>query len=302
MKSQCSRMTLLCSVLLLVTARGVLFSSTPPTVAESTVTTYPVQGVVEKIAPDHQLATIHHQTIPGYMMEMTMNFPVKNPEELAGVNVGDKITFTLHVAEETDWIDHLHTEGHSLKTPSDDVAPPVARLSNLKLGDKLPDGDFVTENGATMHFSDFHGTVVAFTFFFTRCPLPDYCPLMNRNFEKTRKILLSSPTETSKWQLLSLSFDGGFDHPEVLSAYAKSYRNDTADHWIFGTASAKTLAEVGAPLGLMIMNQGGSMAHNLRTVVLDKNGRIFHQFNDNSWTPSQLAEVMQEALKETPEK
>jgi len=35
---------------------------------------------------------------------------------------------------------------------------------------------------------------------------------------------------------------------------------------------------------------------------LDKNGRIFHQFNDNSWTPSQLAEVMQEALKETPEK
>ena len=26
--------------------------------------------------------TIHHQTIPGYMMEMTMDFPVKNTNEL----------------------------------------------------------------------------------------------------------------------------------------------------------------------------------------------------------------------------
>jgi len=302
MKYQFSRMTLLCSALLLVTARGVLFSSPSPPVAEGTVTTYPVHGVVEKIAPDHQLATIHHQAIPGYMMEMTMDFPVKNPAELAGINVGDKITFTLNIAKETEWIDHLHNEGLSLKTQSSDVAPPVAHLFTLKLGDKLPNGDFVTENGATMHFSDFHGKVVAFTFFFTRCPLPDYCPLMNRNFEKTREILLSSSPGASKWELLSLSFDSGFDHPEVLSAYAKNYRNDTADHWIFGTASAKTLAEVGAPLGLMIMNQGSSMAHNLRTVVLDKNGRIFHQFNDNSWTPSQLAQVMQEALKETPEK
>ena len=125
---------------------------------------------------------------------------------------------------------------------------------------------------------------------------------MNRNFEKTREKLLSSNADASKWQLLSLSFDGSFDHPEVLSAYAKSYRTDNPHHWLFGTASHKTLAEIGAPLGLMIMNQGNSMAHNLRTIVIDSHGRVFHQFNDNSWTSTQLADVMQEALRKTSEK
>ena len=289
--------TLRCSVMLLLTAEYALASSSPSDAAEGLVKTYPVQGVVEKFASGHHQLTIHHQTIPGYMMEMTMDFPVKYPEELADITVGDKVTFTLNVGTETEWIDHIHKVGHPGNSPSSDAAPPTDLISKLKPGDKLPDGDFIAEDGRTLHFSDFRGKVVAFTFFFTRCPIPDYCPLMNRNFEKTREKLLSSNVDPSKWQLLSLSFDGNFDHPEVLAAYAKGYRHDHPDHWLFGTASHKTLAEIGAPLGLMIMNQGGGLAHNLRTVVIDPQGRIFHQFNDNSWTPSQLADVMQEALK-----
>ena len=40
---------------------------------------YSAQGVVEQIAPDRRTLTIHHETIPGYMMEMTMEFTVKIP-------------------------------------------------------------------------------------------------------------------------------------------------------------------------------------------------------------------------------
>jgi protein SCO1 len=302
MKYQTVPMTLLCSAVLLLTGRCALASNSPSDAANGPVTTYPAQGVVEKIAPNHRQMTVHHQAIPGYMMEMTMNFPVKNPEEIAAITVGDKIAFTLNVGKETEWIDHIRPVGHSDKPLSSATAIPTAHLAKLKLGDKRPDGEFIAANCRILHFSDFRGKVVAFTFFFTRCPIPDYCPLMNRNFEKTRALLLSSPADASKWLLLSLSFDGSFDHPDVLSAYAKNYRHDNPDHWLFGTASPKTLAEIGAPLGLMIMNQGNSMAHNLRTVVLDANGRVFYQFNDNSWTPSQLAEVMQEALKKTSDK
>lgn len=294
MKFLSTHVTILCALFFLFTDRSVL--------AEASVTTHSVQGVVEKIAPDHHQVRVHHQAIPGYMMEMTMDFPVKNPEELATITAGDKITFTLNVSKESAWIDHIHPVGHSNKAPSSDAAKPSDDLSKLTPGDKLPDGDFITEEGRILHFSDFRGKVVAFTFFFTRCPIPDYCPLMNRNFEKTRALLLSSKADASKWQLLSLSFDGGYDHPEVLSAYAKAYRHENPDHWLFGTASAKTLAQIGTPLGLRVMNQGSSMAHNLRTVVIDPNGRVFHQFNDNSWTPAQLADVMQEALKQPSDK
>ena len=298
MKYQVARLTLLCSLMQLMTGQYGLASSSAPVVAEGPVITHSVQGVVKKIDPGHHQITIHHQAILGYMMEMTMDFPVKNPEELADITVGDKITFTLNVGKETAWIDHIHQVGHSSRPPSSDMAMPTNHPPRLKSGDKLPAGDFVAEDGRTLHFSDFRGKVVAITFFFTRCPIPDYCPLMNRNFEKTRELLLASPNYASEWMLLSLSFDGGFDNPAVLSSYAKGYRKDKPDDWLFGTASAKTLGEVGAPLGLKVMKQGDSMAHNLRTVVIDTHGFVFHQFNDNSWTPSQLADVMEKASKE----
>jgi protein SCO1/2 len=280
--------------------------STPTNGDAGSLQTYAARGVVEKIARDHHQVTIHHQAIPGYMMEMTMDFPIRNTNEVIGISAGDKITFVLSVTKETEWIDHIHQVGHADEAANSTVAMPRDTPSKLGPGDKLPDGDFVTEDGRNLHFSDFRGKVVAFTFFFTRCPLPDYCPLMNRNFEKTRQILLSSsvgtegaakPAASANWQLLSLSFDSGFDHPEVLSTYAESYRGDNPDHWLFAAASATTLAEVGAPLGLMIMRQNGGIAHNLRTVVLDPQGRIYHQFNDNQWTPEQLAQVMREAMQ-----
>lgn len=276
-----------------------LASSSTITNGEGGFHTYEARGVVEKVASDHHQVTIHHQAIPDYMMEMTMDFTVKNPEALAGISAGDKITFMLTVGKDTEWIDGITRVGHVTESTISPNATPSDQPPKLALGNQLPDGDFVTEDGKTVHFSDFRGKVLAFTFFFTRCPLPDYCPLMNRNFDKTREILISSPGTPGNWQLLSLSFDGGFDQPKVLSTYAKNYRGDNPDHWIFGTASNQTLASVGAPLGLMIMRQGGSTAHNLRTVVLDTQGHIYQQFNDNQWTPQQLAETIKEALEKS---
>ncbi len=296
------RISLLAAFVLIVTTKAVFSASTPPTTSQTEPSTYSVRGVVEKIAPDHRSVTIHHQAIPGYMMEMTMDFPVKNPQELEGIAAGDKISFTLNVTAETAWINHILAEGHANTTLPLQTESQTAPLTKLTVGDKVPDGDFVTEDGRTLHFSDFRGKVMAVTFFFTRCLIPDYCPLMNRNFEKTRALLLSSNPGSSKWQLLSLSFDGAFDNPRILTAYAKHYRSSQDDRWLFGTASPKTLAEVGAPLGLKIIKQGDSIAHNLRTLVLDADGRVIHQFNDNSWTPSQLVEIMQAALAKVSEK
>jgi cytochrome oxidase Cu insertion factor (SCO1/SenC/PrrC family) len=48
----------------------------------------------------------------------------------------------------------------------------------------------------------------------------------------------------------------------------------------------------------MIMRDGGNiMSHNLRTVVLDPQGRIYRQLDGNEWTPKQLADAMLEAAR-----
>jgi len=264
---------------------------------------YSARGVVEKIAPDLSQVTIHHQAIPGYMMEMTMDFPVKNTNELSGILPGDEITFTLVVGKNDEWIGNIHRIGHSTGTTTNKVSMRMdmsggMMTSLLKPGDLLPDYILTAEDGRQIRLSDFCGRVLAFTFFFTRCPLPDYCPRMNNNFEETRKILLADANAPTNWQFLSISFDPSFDTPEVLASYASIYRGDDTNHWLFASAPTNVLADAAARLDLMIVRQGNNFSHNMRTVVLDARGGIYRLFDGNQWTPQQLADVMREAARQ----
>ena len=47
----------------------------------------------------------------------------------------------------------------------------------------------------------------------------------------------------------------------------------------------------------MVMRQDNNISHNLRTVVVDPEGRLFRQFNDNLWTPAQLAQAIRDAAR-----
>jgi protein SCO1 len=263
---------------------------------------YSARGVVEQIAADRRQVTIHHQDIPGYMMEMTMDFPVKDTNELNGVSVGDKITFTLVVSQTNEWVEKIRQVGHAGKTTSSAMSMSGDISAKLKPGDMLPDGELVTEDGRDVRFSDFRGNAVAFTFFFTRCPLPKYCPLMNRNFAEARSLLLSKDGGLTNWQFVSVSFDPEFDTPQTLSGYAGAFRGTNADRWLFADATTNTLAQLAPRLGLMVMRQGNNISHNLRTVVLDPQGRIYKQFNGNQWTSQQLADAMTQAARLSPMK
>ena len=267
-------------------------SSAPPADGNGAAAhAFAAQGVIEKIAPDHRQVTIHHQTIPGYMIEMTMDFPVDHPADLDGLVPGDKITFTLNVTADRDWVNTIHRIGH-VDLAATNAATAAA---TLKPGDPMPDGDLLAEDGRTIHLADFRGKAVALTFFFTRCPLPNYCPLMNRNFALTRDLLLAAPHGPQTWQFLSISFDSDFDKAATLASYGNFYRHHNADRWLFAAAPPATLAALAPPLGLVIMRQESNISHNLRTIVIDPQGRLYRQFNDNLWTPQQLADALSEA-------
>jgi Cu/Ag efflux protein CusF len=75
------------------------------------VNSYPATGVVESISPDRTHATIHHQAIPGFMPEDTMDIAVKNTNDLNGISPGDKITFQLVQGAREQWIDDVSRTG-----------------------------------------------------------------------------------------------------------------------------------------------------------------------------------------------
>lgn len=273
-----------------------------PSSPDVSTTTYSATGVVEKISPDLSSVTIHHHAIPGYMMEMTMDFPVKNTNALAGVSLHDEITFTLVVGTNDDWVEDIHRTGHSATavTPGESTpmaTAPMVMPAELGPGDLLPDCALTTETGKTIHLSDFRGQALAFTFFFTRCPLPDYCPRMNRDFAETRRLLQADTNAPANWQFLSISFDPGFDTPDVLSNYASLYRGEDPDRWLFAAASSPALPNLAASLDLIVTRQGNNISHNLRTVVLDPQGHIFRQFDGNGWTAEELSDALKSAAR-----
>ncbi len=284
---------LLCGLLL--TVPGCKPAVSTPPAAAATNQTFSVRGIIQQLSPDHRHVTIKHEKIPGYMAAMTMDFSVRDTNALAGFAPGDEITFALVVTGDDDWIENLQRTGKTGGVSG----PPGWRAvePELSVGDPLPDYEFTSENGRPVNFSDFHGRAVAFTFFFTSCPLPEYCPRMNRNFAEARNVLLADPNAPANWQLLSISFDSAFDQPLILASYAGIYRGTNADRWLFAVASTNTLASLAPKVDLNFWRESGSISHNLRTVVLDGNGKIFRQFDGNDWTPEQLADAIRAAAK-----
>ncbi len=271
-------------------------SSTPPVASATNQTSYAVRGVVQTIAPDGHKATIKHEKIPGYMAAMTMDLSVKNTNEFSGISPGNEITFTLVVTEDDDWIEKIQRTGMSVTLTTNPPAWHVVE-PELGVGDPLPDYEFTSEIGQSVKFSDFHGSAVAFTFFFTSCPLPEFCPRMNRNFAEARKLLTADANAPTNWEFLSISFDSSFDTPQILAGYAKFYRGEDTNHWLFTVASTNTLASLAPKVDLNFWRENGSITHNLRTVVLDGSGKIFKQFDGNDWTAQQLAEAIRDAAK-----
>jgi len=266
---------------------------------QTTNQVYNARGVVREISPDRTKAVIRHEAIPDYMPAMTMEFNVRDKNELGGLRTGDAITFRLIVTDGTHWIDMVRQTGAA----TNDAAEPSTRLTasrirELKPGDQLPDCKLLAENGKPIHFSDFRGTAIAFTFFFTRCPLPDYCPRMGNNFAKARELVQATEDAPTNWLFLSISFDPDFDQPAVLSSYANSYRQQDTNGWLFVAAPKDSLAALAPRLDLMVRHEaGGSISHNLRTVVLDPGGKIYRQFDGNEWTPKELARALMEAAR-----
>ncbi len=289
-------------VLSLILVASVSFSQHAALAAEAlpaTTQVHTTRGLVREIAPDRHKAVIRHEAIPNYMPAMTMELNVRNTNELNGITAGDTVTFRLITTEETHWIDQVRKVASATNQASTAKASATPSLiAELKPGDLLPDYELTAENGKSIRFSDFRGKALAFTFIFTRCPLPDFCPRMGQNFAKARDLILASSNTTTNWQFLSISFDPDFDKPAVLSGYGNFYRKDNADRWLFAAAPMKTLKELAPRLDLMLNREpGGSISHNLRTVVLDPQGRIHRQFDGNEWTPQQLAESLLEAAR-----
>ena len=138
---------------------------------------------------------------------------------------------------------------------------------------------------------------MALTFVFTRCPMPDFCPLLMKKFAAAQALLTKEPGLAARTRLLTISFDPAHDTPDVLRAFGKPFQKTTPPftHWSLATGKDDAIRALGGALGLDYVEEDRSFTHNLRTAVLDPEGKLRRLFRGNEWTPEDLVAELKAA-------
>jgi len=249
-----------------------------------------VKGFIQNIQDEGRTLIIDHEEMPGYMSAMTMPFHVKDPNESKDLTTGNEILFTYKVEEFSSWVEAIEKTGNQKEVPKGPQQNDQSS-SLLKIGDPFPYFELIDEYGNKLQLKDYQGHVLALTFIFTRCPVPDYCPAMMRNFKEVDEMLRSDSSAPENYRLLTVSFDTKFDTPDVLNTYGNQFKKDN-DNWnLAGSSDAQTIRSIGDAVGLKFSTSQTSIySHNLRTVVLDQDGNITQIFTNENWKANELVE------------
>lgn len=256
---------------------------------------FAVRGKV--VAIQGSSITLDHEDVPGFMEAMTMPYKLKDPAVASELHPGDRITATILVHKDADgFSDPTLDEVVVIAQARPDYKPAVIYHSPVP-GDLVPNFAMLNQSNQTIHLDQFRGKLLLVTFIYTRCTIADYCPRMSRNFAIIDEALAKDPKLYKETHLLSISFDPGFDTPQVLRTYGGSYTGrfdkETFGHWDFAAPSSTELPSVAQFFGVGITpGDSGSLYHSLSTALIDQKGRILVWYPTNEWTPDQmLAEI-----------
>ncbi len=276
---------------------------TPPaadgTPGTSAYKTYKLRGKVVSTNPATGEVTINHDAIPGFMEAMTMPYKLKDPNILSELHSGDVLTADLLVSQQSDAdvvLDHIVIVGQA----KPDYKPKVSYHVPAP-GDTVPGFKLRNQDGHVIRIDQFRGKALLITFIYTRCPLPNFCPLVTRNFAAISRRLRDNPALLDKTHLLCVSFDPENDTPQRLRAYGATYigsdATDAFTHWDFAVPKAPELARMALYFDVGFSQaEDNSITHTLSTTLIGPDGKVVRFYPGNDWTVDQvLADVKQAA-------
>jgi protein SCO1 len=226
---------------------------------------YELRGQVLAVDRGRQEVTITHEDVHGFMPAMTMPFKIENARLLDGLESGDLVRATLVVRQSTGYLTSIERTGHQAVTAT---APPHVDL--LEPGQRVPEVQLTDETGKPRTLADWRGRTLAVTFIYTRCPYPDFCPRMDRQFKNT---------------------------PTVLAAHAKHVGADPRI-WQFATGNREVIDSFASRFGVSVIREGAgaeSVTHNLRTAVIGPDGTLSRVLNGTDWTSAELIDALRHA-------
>jgi protein SCO1/2 len=113
---------------------------------------------------------------------------------------------------------------------------------------------------------------------------------MDRNFGTLQKAIKGDARLRARAHLVTVSFDPTYDTTEVIRRHAKARGADPAV-WSYLTGTPAAIETMTSRFGVSAVpdkDARGTITHNLRTVIVDTDGRLVKIYTGNDWTPEAL--------------
>jgi len=281
---------------------SLVFVSCKPTAEDSNGTDakrFPFKGKVVSVDKAKKTAMIDHEEIPGHMAAMTMPFPIHEDWVWNELVPGAEIQAELvedNKAKDAYWLEKITV----VSAPNPNAPTPTP---DDRIGKQVPDFTLTNQDAKKISAKDFRDKAWALTFIYARCPLPDYCIKMSRNFSDLANQLKGDAGVNDKVRLLSISLDAKNDTPATLRQYGAGYlgNQNPPDFsiWQLAVGSDAEVRPLANFFGLDYRTDESNkivINHNLRTAVISPDGKITRIYNDNLWTPQDLLNELKATL------
>jgi protein SCO1/2 len=236
-----------------------------------------IHGVVLAVTPQSGEAVVRHDAFGG-MPSMAMPFRIVPRERLGAMQPGNRIEATVDRTTEPWTLRDLTIVATEAVT-----APAARRVAPLHLGDDVPDGPFVDQNGRPFRFTMLRGNDVVLAFIYTRCQDARMCPLISAKFNQ-----LQRKARDRKLRLVEVTLDPSYDRPPVLARYARTFGAD-ARRWTLAVGDAGPTLDFAARFGVTAFpDPNAGIVHAENTVEIDRQGRIRLMLPDASWEPDEI--------------
>jgi protein SCO1 len=256
---------------------------------------YQLEGQILAVRPEDDQVLIKHGDIEGFMPGMTMPFKVRDARLLADRAPGDLVKAQLMVTDTDAWLAALDKTGSAPLTEAATM-PPAAFITPLEAGDAVPDTALIGQDETSLSLADWRGSAVAITFIYVRCPLPQFCPLLDRRFADVQRAIAADDTLRGRARLLSVSFDPDADTPARLRAHAARLKADE-QIWQFATAPRDVVDRFAAQFGVNVIREADTtITHNMRTTVIGPDGRVVSVRDGGAWTAGDIVGDLRQAL------
>jgi protein SCO1 len=265
--------------------------------------TQPASGLVLKVDSAQHLITISCQEIPGYMEAMVMTFQMRPSQPIEGLAAGVNIDFTISSDKNESYADDIRvhpfqnleldpTQARRLRL-MENLMSPNANSQAVASGQPVPDFSLTDQSRRSVKLSQLSGKVVALTFIYTRCPLPDYCFRLSNNFGQLQKRFRTRMG--NDLVLLSIVIDPAHDQPSALADYAKTWKADSHS-WHFLTGPLPEIEKVARAFDMNFYPDEALFVHSFHTVVIDREGKLAANLEGNSFSPKQLGDLVEAVM------